>query len=526
MNIPCSSYFISGYVALLCGFLAGCGPSGKQPDKAEESVLPLPSEEKPESKATDQLPTNTGDEISQDQRDSAAATLAYFGPIDLKKLSRPMEIKPVENGSIVLLVIDAMNAQRMSMYGYNRPTTPTLDKLARDGLLLPNYVSNSSWTRPSFTTIITGLTKAQHQVELNGKPVDPDLVTLAERFRARGYRTAAFIGNPLIREMWGFGQGFQVFEDIVSMKTKAYPRDRMLIDKATDWLKRVKDKPFFLTFFLTAPHPPYRPPQDPRRFLKTVAPGKINEHPFKEYKKPLPKDEHDRIVAAYDDETAYVDWQISRLLEFLDQSGLRKRTAIIVTADHGELFGEHNSYLHAYHMWEPALRVPFILNAPGMPQTGIYDDRAFTHVDIAPTLFDLTGVEPGENEFTGVSIVEALKDRNSMEERIRFSQYNAHGVRREAARKGRYKLVHHHRVKKEAAYKLDELHPTTVQAHPRDLPSLAWDKERYEFYDLVEDPRELNDLFEKSKDSPIVAGLMAALRTYIEPRTAPTQLSP
>lgn len=448
----------------------------------------------------------------------------YFGDVPLDPLFSPLALKPIPRSSVVLVIVDALNAKHMGLFGYHRPTTPRLDELAQKGLVLTNHVSNSSWTRPSFTTIITGLTKQQHNVELSGRNLQMEITTLAERFRQAGYRTAGFVGNPLARKIWGFGQGFQLYVDTKTLN-KAFPRDEILIDRAITWLEKNSEDPFFLMLFLTSPHTPYRPRGEHRRFLKELPPGDVIQYPFKEYVKPLPKADHDRIVAAYDGDVAYADEQVGRLYDYLHQSALLNKTSLLITADHGEIFGEHGCYIHAYHMWEPVLRVPFLLLSPILTKRGLVENRPHTHVDIAPTLLDLAGL-PIPESFSGISLLKSLADPTVLENRRQFSQYNAHGIRRQTIRQGRWKLIHHNQVDKKAVAKIDDLHPTIPQPKVKDLPSLAMDGERYELYDLLTDPQEVQDLYAAKQNDPPIQALIQALGPYLEDRTAAPQLSP
>lgn len=454
------------------------------------------------------------------------APLRYFGNRDLKRVTEPLPFAAQEGGSVVLIVMDATNARHLSAYGYGRETSPNIDALAKQGLLLTNHVSNSSWTRPSFTTIITGLPKAEHQVELSGKKLEMEITTLAERFRTAGYRTAGFVGNPLVREVWGFGQGFQTYKDTISFD-KAFPPDRVLADRAVDWLQRIGDEPFYLMVFFTSPHVPYRPPRPYRKFMEGLPKARLWEYPYQEYLKPLPKEEHDLLVAAYDGDVAYGDASVGRIIDYLKESGKMGRTTVAITADHGEVFGHHNCYVHAWHMWEPALRVPFVLASPGLKEKGVYDDRPYTHVDIAPTLLRAAGLEVPKDELKGISILDQLADPNEGRNRIRFSQYNAHGIRRQAIRDERYKLVHHHLVNDKDLERLHSLHPRIPSPDPKELPTLARDKERYELYDLIEDADERTDLFASKQHIEEVKRLRKALEPHIdEPPDDNTALSP
>ncbi|MCP4678113.1 MAG: sulfatase [Deltaproteobacteria bacterium] len=468
-------------------------------------------------------PTAAKESLKPPSPDHLPGPRAYFGEIALKRHTEATQIESRPKSSVVLVVIDALNAKHLGIYGYDRPTTPNLDKLAGRGLLLSNHVSNSSWTRPSFTTIIAGLPKSVHGVELGGRRLEMEITTLAEHFKKAGYRTAGFVGNPLVREIWGFGQGFQTYIDTKTLD-KAFPPDSVLVDRALRWLKKVGEKPFFLMLFLTGPHVPYRPPTRHKNYLAELPKGPVIQYPFKEYLKPLPKMDHARMVAAYDGDVAYSDEQVGRLVEFLESSGRISNTSLLITADHGEVFGHNNCYVHAYHMWEPALRVPFILFTEALSSRGIYDDRPFTHVDIVPTLLDLAGL-PIPPLLTGVSIVKALADLNVGRDRILFSQFNAHGIRRQAIRKGSMKLIHHHDVDLADLAGLDKLHTKIPQPDPKDLPSLAVNGERFELYDLSADSKEERDIFDSHREDKNTKELLDALSPYLSGKSLTPALS-
>jgi len=435
---------------------------------------------------------------------------AHFPHVTGQPLKEPVVLADGKGSSVLLVVVDAFNAGHTSLYGYERPTTPNLEALAADGVFFTNWVSNSSWTRPSFTTIITGLPKSVHEVELTGQNLSGDIVTMAELFKAAGYRTAGFVGNPLVREIWGFDQGFELYEDTADHK--AFPRGRELVDKAIAWLRKEPERPFFALVFMTDPHTPYRPVPEHRGYLEKVKgkPMLDTEYPLKEYRRPLPKATHDTIVAAYDGEVAYADEQIGRLVESLRALGLADRTSVVVTADHGEIFGEHNCYLHGYHMWEPVLRVPLIVSSPYVPVRGVYEDRPHTHVDLLPTVARLAGVAVPPDK-TGTPVWTAMAGGEKDGEREIYSQYNAHGIHREAVRKGRWKLIHHHRVDPDRLKSLGSQSRDIPQADPKDLPSLAVDGERWELYDLLDDPGEVNDLWDRRRHDPLVEELATAL---------------
>jgi arylsulfatase A-like enzyme len=455
--------------------------------------------------------------------------LARYGEPARPRISAPWEVTPLANGSTVLIVIDALNVGHLSSYGCGRPTTPRIDRLADEGIRFTNWVSVSSWTRPSFATMITGWPKRLHGVELGGARIGRNHRTIAQVYRKAGFRTAAFMGNPLLRGSFGFQQGFEVYEDTTDHG--AFPRARVLVDKALGWLKRTGDRPFFLLVFLTDPHTPYRPPEDFRGFLAEAGATSNIEYPLREYEQPLPEAEHRAIVAAYDGEVAYADSQVGRLLDGLEALGLRERTTIALTADHGENFGEHGCYLHSYHMWEPVLRVPFVLASPAIPVRGVVEDRPYTHLDLLPTLTGLSGVEPPA-DLTGRSYGRDLRDPGVNRGRWIFSQYNANGVRRQAVRLGRWKLIHHNAVDP-GRFRRALMHQQEItdvpRADPLKLPSVAFDAERFELYDLVDDPGEQKNLYDVKQGEPFVADMKEQIlkRSSNPPKNQPApELSP
>ena len=443
---------------------------------------------------------------------------AYFGELDgLTRLGEPLNVKRTKGNSVVLVVFDTLNARHLGVYGYSRDTSPGIDSLSQEGLVLTNYISNSSWTRPSMATIMTGLPKKKHKLELNCPPMSEDITTLAERFQKAGYRTAGFVGNPLIKAKWGFGQGFDTYVDAKVLQNYKLADDADLAKRAISWLEKNGDQPFFLFVFFTAPHSPYSPPKGFGKFFKGLPKGWPIRIPRREYPGGMDPGDRAWTVAAYDGDVLYGDAQLRKLIAHLKKTGLFETTTVAVTADHGEIFGEHNCFMHSYHMWEPVLRVPFVISSPALPVKGAYDDRPFTHLDVAPTLLDLVGIDLRSHDLVGKSMAQVFEDPRSGRERELFSQYNAHDLRREAIREGRWKLVHHHPVPLSSTRTLNMFgHTNKVPPKPGDLPTVSWEVEKYELFDLESDPGELQDLFESRKTEAQTVDLISALAKHLE----------
>src|SRR5262245_26979717 len=223
--------------------------------------------------------------------------------------------------NLLLVTIDTLRADHLRCYGDAAIETPSMDRLAREGVLLEDAVVQVPQTRPSHASIMTGRYPYEHGVRDNfSQPPRADLPTLATLLKASGFDTAAFIGGfPLTRDA-GLNRGFDVYDDHLaggpegSGQALAERRASRVVDSALAWLGRPRARRFFAWVHLYDPHAPYRPPAP---FDKTYS------------------------SRPYDGEIAYADQQLGRLLEALDRDGRARNTIVLVTSDHGEGLGEH-----------------------------------------------------------------------------------------------------------------------------------------------------------------------------------------
>jgi arylsulfatase A-like enzyme len=474
--------------------LSGCFPGSTNPIAANPSNAVRSSNGVSISAAhTDGDGENITKEKASEQGNDADAVETgahhyYFRNIShVDRSPRIALSRPEGERNVLLIVVDALNASHTGVYGYERNTTPHMDAIAADGIVLTDWISNSSWTRPSFTTMITGVPRSIHGMELSERKLPPKLQTLPKKFRHAQYATAGFIGNPLIQKKWGYDNGFDVFRDATVYGD--FPDAETIVTDAIEWLSKVKANRFFGVIFLVDPHAPYAAPKTARRFSADLS--DYMAMPERETEAPLPEDEIAKMVAAYDDEVRYADAQIGRLMVWLKKNELFDSTVIVVTADHGEIFGAHQCYQHAYHMWEPVLRVPFIVLSSDVAQRGFFQLPA-THMDLMPTLLDLAGIK--NRSAYGVSIFsderlpktdDGSTNHNFSDTPPIYSAYDARGVRRQAARLGTLKLIRYEKIKSHAFTTRD----ATGQALEKN-PSLRIPGPRYELFDLEKDPLE------------------------------------
>jgi arylsulfatase A-like enzyme/Tfp pilus assembly protein PilF len=281
--------------------------------------------------------------------------------------------------NVLLVTLDTVRADRLGSYGYAAASTPALDGLARDGVLFSHAVATAPLTLPSHASILTGLLPPRHAVHHNGAGALPATVpTLAEALHAEGYRTAAFVGSFVLDARFGLGRGFELYDDDIARdpttKVAGLEAERPgveVVDRALEWLEKEDDRPFFGWVHLYDAHAPYEPAEPYRsRFA-------------------------DRL---YDGEIAAVDAQVGRLLAYLEERGLAGDTVVAVAADHGEALGDHGELTHGLLLFEPTVRVPLLLRAPGRLPAGRVIEEPVGLADLGPTLAGFAGARLAAGE--------------------------------------------------------------------------------------------------------------------------------
>ncbi len=324
--------------------------------------------------------------------------------------------RPARGPNIILITLDTTRADHLSAYGYSRPTTPNIDRLAHQGVLFENAVASTSWTLPSHASIFTGLLPHQHGADW-AAPLDLAPWTLAEVLSSRGYETAGFTANFYYSPAgWGMGQGFDLYDDdsfslrhnliqtllgglVVQPLYQNLVRfdrfDRRNAEQINRdifrWFEHRSHLPFFLFINYLDPHSPY---EAPRRYNRRF--GQFSENlkrnPYASMgarvSKVLPADEQASLIAGYDNCLAYLDDQVAKLLDFLAGTSEGSKTIVIVTSDHGESFGEHRAYGHGWNLYRETVRVPLIIAGPGIPRERRIDHIARTR-ELFSTVLDL-----------------------------------------------------------------------------------------------------------------------------------------
>ena len=297
--------------------------------------------------------------------------------------------------NIVLITLDTLRSDHVGCYGAMGVKTTALDALAAGGVRVTDAVTPVPMTLPAHASILTGEYPPRHGVRDNGTyRLAEDRETLAERLRAEGYATAAFISAFVLDRRYGLAQGFDVYDDQFTPPHGSSGGERLnpqrpgnvVTDAAIRWLEEHQrarpDQRFFAWIHLFDPHTPYSPPE-----------------PFKTQYASTP----------YDGEVAFTDQEVGRLVDTLGALDLLNRTILVAVGDHGEGLGDHGESTHSLLIYGSTMRVPLIFYGPGLlPPGRVVDDRVVSTVDIEPTLLDLLALDPRGGD--GESLLRAPAD--------------------------------------------------------------------------------------------------------------------
>ena len=322
---------------------------------------------------------------------------AWFPAVTDDRLVNGVTVEgaPVD-GPIIVVLVDTLRPDRLKAYNTDAAADcPFSDRLAAEGLTFTNAFSDAPWTRPSTASIFTGLYPTTHGADQRWATLSDEHATLAEHLRKLGFATGAVIANINVSEKFGFGQGFIHYADRTKMGWGTPPRASVAIDAAMEWLETRSDPRFYFYLHIIDPHDPYAAPGDwDTRYvpagLEKVEP--VRKPPWEG--EPFSDDVKARTLAAYDGEIGYYENELLRITTWLEEKGWYDRATIIFTSDHGEAFGEHNVFRHAYHMWDEVLRVPLIVKTPRMSHlAGKMFPGLVQGVDILPSVVELAGEE-------------------------------------------------------------------------------------------------------------------------------------
>jgi arylsulfatase A-like enzyme len=454
--------------------------------------------------------------------------------------------EPVGPPNILIVVWDTVRADRLSLYGHARPTTPLLESFARDARVFEDCVSVASTTVPAHASIFTGLLPAEHGLGNRAGHMDDSFITLAEALRRAGYGTYLFSENPHLRQETGLTQGFEVVEypwtaahrkeagEIIRAKLDREDQSNDLPQKlaAGDlaiwnlvaaaplpqrallrWLHREEHRPFFATLNYMEAHQPLIPSRKAREEWMTAeqvtASYRVDrrwnalwDYSFglREYS----ESDLELTRLTYDAALLELDQSFASLLDDLRALDLLENTVVVLVGDHGEHLGEKHMFDHQFSVYEPVMRVPLVLWYPPAVRAG-REPAPVTNMDLFPTLLELAGVSV-PTVSTAVSLLQPAAGRT---------------------RVGSYSTVAT-AILEEARRRTPHFDPTpfqrTLQAIYREPWKLilASDGGR-RLYDLAQDPDEEHDLAPLRED--VARSLSLELATLIRSVRRPAHAS-
>ena len=352
--------------------------------------------------------------------------------------ARPVLLEPSRRHdpppSIVFVSLDTVRADHLSAYGYERRTSPTLERLAREGVLFEQAMSHFPSTTASHMTMLTSLQPCAHRVTLPMNRLPATVTTLAEALADAGYDTAAVTEDALIKGDAGFHRGFDEYRDLLWTESEAAEVTRpphkvtglfgQGLQLASAWIEAHADRPFFFFLHTYQPHVPFKVPPH----YATLFPVEADAP------------EARRQAADYDAGMLNTDDLFAHFVAALARRGILDRTVLVVTSDHGTEFGEHGGIGHARSVYDDQVHVPLIFRHPRLATGGKRISAVVPLLDLAPTLLELAGAAPPAS-FRGRSLVPFLRGETPPSTEPRVFAEQLWGARQTLLRDGRWAWI-------------------------------------------------------------------------------------
>jgi len=318
------------------------------------------------------------------------------------------------NANVLFVILDAARAREFGAYGYERPTTPEIDRIAQEGVVFEQAYTPAVYTLGAMSSVWTSQYPDRHHGDVSfSSRLPKDRLTLADVLSGQGILTAGFVANAIAGGLNGFDRGFQDFHEVWR---EIGSRADVFRQALPPWFAKNKGRRFFAYVHFREPHFPYDPeppfdtkfgpegpiPKAARRdaaFFQDVNQGRRSFSPA----------EREHLVRLYDGSLAYVDQEVGALRRNLEAEGLWEKTVVVIAADHGEGLMEHGWVGHNVELFEPSARVPIVIRFPGgVGPRGTRVRELVDLLDIAPTVADIFGVRAkggADREFQGRSLL-------------------------------------------------------------------------------------------------------------------------
>ncbi len=336
---------------------------------------------------------------------------------------RPADDLPTGRPNIILISLDTLRADHLSLYGYERRTSPHLENIARDSIVFERAIAQSSSTTPSHRSLFQSRVPSQTSKRM---PV------LAEILGNEGFATAAFTGGGNVSAKFGFGRGFDVYFE-ASKGQVSFPE---VYPEFERWLRDSRERPFFVFLHSYDIHHPYTaPPPYELLFcdgIESEIDGRESGVILNKLRRAqnqrdftgevvLTDMDKERIIALYDGGIAHADSYLRRIRTLLEELRTWDNTILIILSDHGEEFWEHGSVLHSHTLYQELLAVPLLIRLPGGRFGGQRIAPSVRLLDVAPTLLDLLDI-PKSAGHQGTSLMTVMSKQPTTEPPIAVSE--------------------------------------------------------------------------------------------------------
>jgi arylsulfatase A-like enzyme len=369
--------------------------------------------------------------------------------------------------NIIFIMVDATRADHVSAYGYGRNTTPNLDSwLANQGAIFTQATVPTPWTYPTNAANFTGRRPSTLGVTWadDTSSIPTSEMLLPEYLQGNGYYTAGFVAAHYQRAHYGFNQGFNVYQEHIGSSTHNLPAEQ-LNSEVINWLDTTwtpilsGTQPLFLYVYYFDPHTWYTPPPPYDTLYDSTYTGTLTADVYQHgydvvsgHITPTQRDiEH--LIALYDGEITYWDVYLGQLLTHLDGLGVLEHSILVLSSDHGQMFGEHGKWLHRNSLYEEVLRVPLVMRYTDVISPGLVITTPVQTIDIMPTLLEWIGL-PQPGNLDGLSLASLIQGQGMTETHPIFSEQDpvadpnhsaywiAPHAQLYAVREGNWKFIH------------------------------------------------------------------------------------
>lgn len=304
--------------------------------------------------------------------------------------------------NILFILVDTLRADHLSVFGYERDTSPNIDLFAQENLLFTQAMTPSTWTPVALASLLSGRYPSSHgmfppnsreEATEQAARLNSDIDTIAELLKVQGYRTGAVQTNPWLQESFNYNQGFDIYRYHHRVRAETvHAEARKIID---DWVAEDSQQPFFLYLHYMDPHNPFNPPEPQRSRYQ----GGLKNRAYPQ--------KQEQLMRLYDGEIRYLDQELGKFFEYLKKQKLYDDLVVVFIADHGEQFMEHGQQGHGHQLHVEELHVPLIIKGPGLHGKVT---STVSGLDIFPTMLEFADA-PLPAAQQGFSLLNHLKLR-------------------------------------------------------------------------------------------------------------------